>query len=311
MSVTSVVIVTYNGEHWIRRSLESLRTSTVKPHVIVVDNASTDNTVRIIESEFPEVELIKTFANSGFGIGNNIGISRTLELGAEFVLLLNQDAYVSETTVAELADFLNQHDSYGLATPLHCSPDFNSVDRKTQRGYLQTYAQQFLSDACIGNIKRYYKIRGINAAAWFVRTSVFREIGGFDPLFFMYGEDDDMINRLEYHDIKFALVPQSRIVHLRETNTIPHKSFLNDVFKKATRERSALLVEIKHPTCSSAHLLLCLLVKGVIAPLETFLMKRDIKDLLGSFVACVQLVCELRRIRRHARLCAMPGPHFL
>lgn len=311
MSTTCVLIVTFNGTRWIRRSLNSLRSSTIKPHIIVVDNASSDDTVQIIESEFPEVELIKLSTNFGFGVGNNIGISRALVLCPDFIFLLNQDAYVTETTIEELSNFLQKHEDFGLATPLHCSPDPGNVDKKTLRIYLQTYALQFLSDACISKISTYYKTRGINAAAWFVRTAVFRQVGGFDPLFFMYGEDDDLINRIEYHNIAFALVPQSRIVHLRKTTVVPQKSYWSEISKRAKRTRSALIVEIKHPACSKAYMASYLLAKGILVPLANFLIDKDFKELLGSLVATVQVTCEIPRIRRHARLCATPGPHFL
>jgi GT2 family glycosyltransferase len=311
MSTTCVLIVTFNGAPWIRRCLTSLQGSTVKPHAIVVDNASSDDTVRIIESEFPEIELITLSTNSGFGIGNNVGISRALALCVDFIFLLNQDAYVTETTIAELSNFLEEHEDFGLATPLHCSPDLGSVDKKTLRGYLQTYALQFLSDACIGKASAYYQTRGINAAAWFVKTEVFRKIGGFDPIFFMYGEDDDLINRIEYHEIPFALVPYSRIVHLRETTVVPQKSYWSEISKRAKRTRSALIVEIKHPACSKTYMASYLLAKGILVPLANFLIDKDFKELLGSLVATVQVTCEIPRIRRHARLCATPGPHFL
>lgn len=311
MSKICVLIVTYNGSKWIRGNLTSLRHSSTKPYIIIVDNASSDDTIQIIETEFPEAELIKLSRNVGFGVGNNIGIARAIQLKMDFIFLLNQDAYVTETTIEELSIFLEDNENFGVVTPLHCSPNLQTIDNKTARGYLQSYACQFLLDACTGRARPCYQIKGINAAAWFVRTSVFLKVGGFDPVFFMYGEDDDLINRINFHHILFALLPQSKIVHLREKTSIPPLSYWNQVLKEAKITRSSLIAQIKNPSFSKVHMALHILAKGILVPLASFLIERNHKELLGSFVASVQINCEISRIQRHARLCATPGPHFL
>jgi len=311
MKKTCVLIVTYNGAKWIRENLTSLRHSSTIPYIIVVDNASSDYTTQIIETEFPEVELIKLSKNVGFGIGNNIGISRSLQLKMDFTFLLNQDAYVTETTIEELSNFLVKNECFGIVTPLHYSPNLQTIDKKGVRNYLQNYVDQFLSDICRGEAQSYYSIKGINAAAWFVRTSVFLKIGGFDPVFFMYGEDDDLINRINFHNISFALLPQSKVVHLRETTSASSLSYWNRVLKKAKLTKSSLIVQIKNPSFSKAFMILLLFVKGLISPLTAFIIDRDFQEFLASLVATIQLIFEVSRIQKHAILCTAPGPHFL
>ena len=72
-----VVVVTFNGEKWIDRCLDSLLSSTLTPHAIVVDNASSDSTVERIGS-YPGVELIRSEVNLGFGKANNLGLNRAI-----------------------------------------------------------------------------------------------------------------------------------------------------------------------------------------------------------------------------------------
>ena len=84
------IIVTFNGEQWIRNCLLSIRESSISSHIIVVDNSSTDETINIIILEFPEVTLIQNEINLGFGKANNIGIQFALKKSATFLLLLNQ-----------------------------------------------------------------------------------------------------------------------------------------------------------------------------------------------------------------------------
>lgn len=312
MTKIDVIIVTYNGATWIRRNLMSLRESSVQPHVIVVDNASTDETARIVRDEFPEVELIALQSNSGFGIGNNVGISRSIARGADYTFLFNQDAYVAADAIEKMASFMDQNPDFGVVSPLHCCPDLDNIDRKTCNAYISPFATPFLCDAAMGKVAPHYKIRGINAAAWFIRTSVFLKVGGFDPMFFMYGEDDDLINRFEIHGVGFALLPSSRIVHFNQS--APKKgepSFWTDVKRKAERERSRLVVRVKDQTYSYPYMFRILTVEGFLLPLVNFIGTGRWKDLLITTIATCRVFKEAGSIRKQARLCAKPAAHFL
>jgi len=310
MTDICVVIVTYNGESWIRGNLTALRASSVPAHVVVVDNDSTDATASAVNSEFPEVELIRMPSNVGFGIGNNVGISRSIERGFQYTFLLNQDAFVTPTCLKELRDFLESTD-YAAVTPLHCSPSLDQVDQKTLRHYLSRYATDFISDACTGHVRPHYPIRGVNAAAWFIRNDTFNQVGGFDPLFFMYGEDDDLINRLSFHKARFALLPSCRVVHLRQSPPANTTGRIAKLRRIAVRRRSEYLVAMKQPGLNLTHSLLQLITKGILKPPIEFLIHRDGTELAACWLAALKLLTEIRAIRRHARRCEQQGPHFL
>lgn len=312
MTKIDVIIVTYNGATWIRRNLTSLLESSQLPHVIVVDNASTDETAQIVRDEFPEVELIALQTNSGFGIGNNVGISKSITRGADYTFLFNQDAYVAPDAIEKLASFMDQSPDFGVVSPLHCCPDLNSIDRKTCNAYISPFATPFLCDAAMGKVEQHYKIRGINAAAWFIRTSVFLKVGGFDPMFFMYGEDDDLINRFDLHGVGFALLPSSRIVHFNQS--APKKgqpSFWTDVKRKAERERSRLVVRVKDQTYSYPYMFRILAAEGFLLPVANVIVTGKWKDLLVTMLATCRVISEAGAIRKQARLCAQPAAHFL
>ncbi len=306
-----VVIVTFNGARWIRPALQSLREGEHACTVVVVDNASADDTSAIVRAEFPEVVLIEAGANLGFGRGNNLGISHALRAGADAVFLLNQDAYITPPAIAHMVEFLGREPSFDIVSPLHCSPDLNRVDPQTQRGYLLPFAGDYVSDACLGQVQEHYPIRGINAAAWMLRASVFTRVGGFDPLYFMYGEDDDLIDRFAHHGLRTALMPASRIVHLRAKAPRAAQSWLQRLLALSERERSGLLIDLKRPGGRLPGQLVRLFANGVVRPFAEFLSKQDGQQFLASLWACARVLSELGRIRRHARLCAQPGPHFL
>ncbi len=306
-----VVIVTFNGAPWIRGALQSLRDSSHPCVAVVVDNASGDGTAGIVRQEFPEAVLIESGANLGFGRGNNLGIEYALRQGGDAVFLLNQDAYITPQAIALMVEFLQAHPEFDIVSPLHCSPDLSRVDPNTQNAYLQRHAPGYLSDACLDRVQPHYAIRGINAAAWMLRAAVFRQVGGFDPLFFMYGEDDDLIDRFSHHGLRTALLPAARIVHLRAKSPRPPQGWWLTMRGRSERQRSGLLTDLKRPQGRLAGQLLRLIATGVVRPLADLLCDHDLQAFIASLHATLRVLGELPSTRRHARQCAEAGPHFL
>ena len=307
-----VAIVTYNGADWILRCLASLRDSTEPNIVVVVDNCSTDNTCDLVREHHSDVVLIDSKRNTGFGVGNNFAIAHLLRCRCEMVFLLNQDAYVLPGTLAALRILLDGHPEIGVVSPLHCSPNEDHVDFKTFCNYLGAKTQAFCDDALMGRQLENYQIPGINAAAWLVRSAVFNQIGGFDPLFFMYGEDDDLLERMKEHEIIFSLLPSARVVHLRQSPGSPApRSWIENVRRHARRQRSVLLLLIKRPGYSQSFRLRLLLSHGLIHPLAAWLVRPDGIQLAASIVAACQLLVQISQVRKHANRLANRGPHFL
>ncbi|SFB74867.1 Glycosyl transferase family 2 [Massilia yuzhufengensis] len=278
---------------------------------VVIDNASLDDTAEIVRREFPETILVTQADNTGFGIGNNVGISLAIAQKADYIFLLNQDAFVTPNAIAQLATFMDANPDYMIATPLHCSPDLHTLDPNTQKSYLQRYAPSYLSDACLGLVKSHYDIRGINAAAWFVRTSTFFTVGGFDPLFFMYGEDDDLINRFEHMGQRFALVPTSQIVHLRARSPRPKSGLATQIWNLSERARSDLLIDMKLPLGSTFGKFTRLLSSGIIHPLGRLIVDHDWRSACAYVLATVRVLAQTRKIFSSARQCGNKGPHYL
>jgi GT2 family glycosyltransferase len=307
----AVVIVTYNGAPWIDQCIRSVAAQGVNALTIVVDNASSDDTCLVLQRSGLATTLIQSNNNIGFGAGNNLGIRRALDEGADFVFLLNQDAYLLEGCLSALIAFMDERQDIGIAAPLHYSPDSTEIDRRTFRGYLQCYVENYLCDAVLGRVQRSYPIHGVNAAGWCVRASVFQEYGGFDPLFFMYGEDDDLLQRWAFHRIKFELLPEAKMVHLRQSPASPKSSYWRQIWLGSERYRSELLKVIKNPKHSLAHMIAVLVAKGFIAPLADALVLRDWSGLLKAELAAARLVIQLPQVFTHARLSAQRGDHYL
>jgi len=203
-----VVIVTFNGERWIRECISSLLKLREKPEIIVIDNASQDNTISIINSEFKTVTLFSQAKNLGFGRANNIGIDYAIKDGADFVLLINQDARVHKDMLSSLLIIAQENRDYGLLSPIHWNYEGTCIDPKFQR-YLLDSDPLIFSDFFIGKKKSIYSVRFVPAAIWLLKTEMILQVGTFDPVYFLYGEDDDLAKRIRLKCWKIGIVPGS------------------------------------------------------------------------------------------------------
>lgn len=211
MNNVTIIIVTYNALLWIDRCLKSCEDYSV----IVVDNASTDATVAHIQATYPSTILLSQTKNFGFGQANNIGIAHALNQNADFVFLLNQDAYLQPDTIEKLIDVSNNNPKYGIISPIHLNGDANKLD-KNFFNYLKTNDALFY-DALKGDLlKSIYELPFVNAAAWLLPRKTLETIGGFDPIFYHYAEDDNYCQRVLYHGFKIGVVPNCYIQHDRE-----------------------------------------------------------------------------------------------
>jgi len=207
-----VIIVTYRGHQWYERCFTSLRNSELPVQTIVIDNASNDGTVEYIREHFPEIHLIESKENLGFGRANNIGMRYALDLGCDYVFLLNQDAWIEPDSISGLVKIHELYPEYGVLSPMHVTADKKGLYIEIEDGKTD-HANSLLSDCYFQSLKDVYTFNYINAAAWLMTRQTLETVGGFDPIFFLYGEDDNYLQRMEYHGVKLGLVPRIQIIH--------------------------------------------------------------------------------------------------
>ena len=207
------IIVAYNGDKWIEKCLGSLRDSTLPLSVLVIDNASTDKTVNIVKEQFPQFQLIETGANLGFGKANNIGLEIALQQNADYVFLLNQDAWVENNCLQSLTTIHSGNKQFGILSPMHLSGDNSSLEYKFIEYIQPNVCPGFVSDFIMGKLAVVYETTFVNAAAWLICKECLQTVGGFDPLFPHYGEDVDFIERAKYFGFKTGIVPSAKIWH--------------------------------------------------------------------------------------------------
>lgn len=207
------IVVTYNGKKWYDRCFGSLRDSETPVETIVIDNASSDDTVEYIKTHFPIAHLIESKENLGFAKANNIGIRYAIDHDADYVFLLNQDAWIEKDTLTKLVQTFENNENVGIASPIHLNGSYSGLDYN----FVRYMGNDFASDAFMQNIKHYYERPFINAAAWLISRQCIETVGGFDTLlFYHYGEDRNYCQRVLYHGFNIIVNTKCSICHDRE-----------------------------------------------------------------------------------------------
>lgn len=213
---------------WIEKCLASIPLGCP---VIVIDNASKDKTVSYIKNNFPTVKVLEQKENLGFGQANNKGIAKALKDGAENVFLLNQDAYLQEGCLENLMAAQAKNTKYGILSPIHLNGKGNRLDTNFAKYVSIQNNPDFYSDFVLKKtLKPIYKVPFVNAAGWLLPKEVLKKAGGFDPIFFHYGEDDNYCQRLLYHGYKIGVVPNAFLKHEREVRPKTKIQYGSDSF---------------------------------------------------------------------------------
>lgn len=206
------VVVTYNGRKWVDLCLPSLLQNQRVEGVIVIDNGSTDGTCEAARRHGSRVRVQESGCNQGFGKANNVGIEQALAAGASHVFLLNQDAWIEPSGIDKLLAYFEPNAGWGILCPLQLKGDGKALDQ-FQFGCLP---DELASDLCLGQpIASVYRVPFMNAAAWLISREAIEAAGGFDPVFTMYGEDDDYVRRLTRENFKVGLCPGVKVFHDR------------------------------------------------------------------------------------------------
>lgn len=238
------IIVTYNAmrRSWIDRCMQSLQDSTVPVTALVVDNLSTDGTRKYVPVHYPDAIWMPQQRNLGFGQANNIGIRYALEHNADYVLLLNQDASIAPRAIEKM---LAVSDGQSLLSPLHLNGDGTRID-ELFRDSLRLSRNLLNDDLLIRHtLAPCYESWEICAACWLMPIELIKRIGGFNPLFYHYGEDNNYFHRLLYHGIRTLLVPDTYMYHDRQSygdiKTFNNKRLRRDMLLEACNINQGLV----------------------------------------------------------------------
>lgn len=215
----SIVIVTWNSEEYIERCLSSIRNSEFE--IIVVDNNSKDNTVKIIEDTFPHVKLIKNYYNSGYTHATNQGIKVA---NAPFILLLNPDTAALGNALHKMLQFMQSKNDIGALGPQLLNPD-GSIQPSCRE--FPTFSNLFPEIIGITRIRKrlsrwkmsyfdHNSLREVDqpmGSALLIRKEVIEKIGLLDEKYFNFMSDVDICHRIKKAGYKIYFWPDAKVLH--------------------------------------------------------------------------------------------------
>lgn len=223
----SVIIVNTNEKNHLEKCLPSISAQTCQNlEIIVVDNASSDNSVSFVKQNFPSVLILQNSKNLGYAGANNVGFSRAT---GEYVVVLNPDTFLHPNCIEELLRALEHNPQAGLATAKillmdtpnklnTCGNTISFTGLAFCRG-LEESAESYPAEEVVA---------AVSGAAFAIRRSVIEHIGGFDDDFFIYYEETDLSLRAMLAGYKCIYVPSAQLSHQYLFKFSPKKNFLQE-----------------------------------------------------------------------------------
>ncbi len=204
----TVVVINWNQSAATRACLARLtRWTRVRPAVWVVDNASSDNRLDGVAADFPDVKLLASDTNLGFGGGNNLALR---EVAGDHVLLLNNDAEIDEDSVLSMLEALEREPRLALVGPLLTRDGSDEIFAAGGRD-IGRYVRTHLSAPL--DRDRPYEVDYVPGTAVLLRAGLLDEVGLLDDAYFFGGEMADLCERARSRGYAAAIVPQATASH--------------------------------------------------------------------------------------------------
>lgn len=231
MTDISIIIVSYNTREFLARALnslyESIKESSLIAEVIVVDNASIDQSAEVVEKEYGKVILIKNKENLGFAKANNMGIKKSK---GKYILFLNPDTLINKEVLSQMIKFMESHKGVGASTCKVILPN-GKFDDASHRGFPTPWnafshffglskifpKSRTFSGYSMGfeDLSRPHEIDACAGAFMLVRRVAGEQIVWWDEDYFFYGEDLDFCYRLKQKGWKIFFVPSVSVIHYK------------------------------------------------------------------------------------------------
>lgn len=248
-SSISVIIVNYFSAVLTIKCIKSIFDKSDRSglEIIVVDNASEDESVELIKRAFgDQITVLHSDVNLGFGKANNLGAQYA---SGEYLLLLNPDTILVNDAIGVLHDYLRRHPQVGIAggnlytpdmtpAPSYCLAFDDLRHERRNAGWAHLIGSKVKTKLGIhGKMKEFNfsdrekQVAYIFGADMMLPKRLFDEVGGFDPAFFMYGEEEELTWRITQRGYRVMSVPKARIIHLEGATTSQTHAFSERQFR--------------------------------------------------------------------------------
>ncbi len=236
----SFIIVNYNSGKYLRDCLSSIvRNCCVDKEIWVVDNASTDNSIELINDYLDWINLIENNKNLGFSAANNIALKN---INTEYCLFLNPDTLISSGSVERLLEFILDKDRAAIVAPRLVNFDLSLQE---SYGHFPSIIIEIARLLSLNKLRRrlrkfFYhtlpeapiEVDWVFGACFLGRTSALKEIGGFNESFFMYSEDLELCYRLRMQNWQIWYHPYSIVQHFSSISADSEWSSIEKYYHK-------------------------------------------------------------------------------
>jgi GT2 family glycosyltransferase len=224
----SIIVVSWNTSNLLNSCLRSIyeTASELNPQILVVDNASADDSVAMVQQHFPQVHLIKNQQNVGFARANNQAIERSL---GRYVLLLNSDTEVKPEALSSLLSFMDAHPQVGAAGSRllnadgslqpSCHPMMTPWREFWRLSFLEKVYRRATYDMAHWDPDTPREVEVIKGACLMLRRETLDQVGLLDSRYFMYTEEMDLCYRIGQAGWKLYWVPEAQVIHYGEGST--------------------------------------------------------------------------------------------
>lgn len=223
----SICIVNWNTKDYLQKCLNSIyeNAKDINFEIIIVDNASTDDSVKMVKREFPEVILIENKENLGFNAANNQGIKKSR---GRYILLLNPDTIVLSNALNEMVQFMDGNENAGVLGCKILNPDktvhfYFRKDPTLKKEIIKLLLpERFTLEEMRTKPQDYetvHEVDILSGCCIMVRKEVFNKIGVLDEKFFMYCDDVDLCYRVRKNNWKIFYIPSAQIIHYGKQST--------------------------------------------------------------------------------------------
>jgi GT2 family glycosyltransferase len=209
------IVVTYQSAGTIERCLRSLEESTKHTEIIVVDNASSDDTVKVISAKFPDVHLIQSTTNLGFAAGCDLGFAQPISMQAEAIFLCNPDVVVESTCLEFLLQALSQDKGFGAVSPLTIQEESGEILYAGARFDIKHLDFSFIGwgEVDEGQYRETVATGMPTGGSMMISADALQRVGTLDPKTFLFWEELEWTIRAYAAGYKIGFVAGARASH--------------------------------------------------------------------------------------------------
>ncbi len=208
--------------------------------LLIIDNNSPDGSGKRLSQQIPKEEFIQLPKNTGYAGGNNYAIKMAMKSETDYVFIVNPDIRFMPDSITGYINIMEKNPKIGALNPVQICALDGPVDKRFKNSVLSFITEKEINNNIGKNIL--LEANTLFGASLLVSNHAIKKTGGFDPLYFAYGEEEDLCRRLKYHGFTLAVTFQFPVIHLRAYEDDGKKP---DLFREYLRFRAGYIFELK------------------------------------------------------------------